>query len=197
MCCSFQGSLPDLNDIKEAWISDHTESCEAKGMDMADGMGFFASINCVNNIELAAIATSMPVYITLHEPNKSKAVIDIIPISKNTEREYFSGVATPIDVQSNESCIVFHWDGFEDVTPIAGYGYEMHDFNNSTLTGWVDAGKRNMAARCGLTLVSGQPSFVNVKAKNSGNHWSDVLSKPIFISASSPSLTGKNVYQYK
>jgi len=182
--------LPYVDDVKSAWVSDSIDRCEATGLNLTHGMTVFVTVKCVNNIELARTVSSSSVYISLDKPQAKTAAIEIDPITVTSQHDYFAGVGSTVEVQSNQSCLQFHWDGFEDVSPITGYGYEILDSFNNSLTGWTDAGYRTMVTKCGLPLSSGTYAVVGVGAVNSGDHWSDTISKYLRISATSPSLTG-------
>ena len=182
--------MPYVDDVKSAWVSDSIDRCEATGLNLTHGMTVFVTVKCVNNIELARTVSSSSVYISLDKPQAKTAAIEIDPITVTSQHDYFAGVGSTVEVQSNQSCLQFHWDGFEDVSPITGYGYEILDSFNNSLTGWTDAGYRTMVTKCGLPLSSGTYAVVGVGAVNSGDHWSDTISKYLRISATSPSLTG-------
>ena len=186
----FPGSVPYVDDVKSSWVSGEKERCVAKGLNLTHGMTVFVTVKCVNNIELARTVTSSPVYISLDNPQANTAALEIDPITLTSQHDFFAGVASTVEVQSNQSCLQFHWDGFEDVSQTIGYGYEILDSFNNSLTGWTDAGYRTMVTKCGVPLSSGTFAEVGVSAVNSGDHWSDTISKFIRISATSPSLTG-------
>jgi len=159
-------------------------------LNLTHGVTVFVTVKCVNKIELASTVSSSPVYISLDKPQAKTAVVDVDPITVTSQHDIFSGVASTVEVQSNQSCLQFHWDGFEDVSPITGYGYEILDSFNNSYTGWTDAGYRTMVTKCGLPLSSGQSVVADVRAINSGCHWSDTITKSILISATHPPLTG-------
>jgi len=182
--------LPYVDDVKSSWVSYSIDRCEATGLNLTHGMTVYVTVKCVNNIELASTVFSSPVYISLDNPQANTASLEIDPITVTSQHDYFAGVASTPEVQSNQSCLQFHWDGFEDVSPITGYGYEIIDSLNNSLTGWTHAGYRTMVTKCGLPLSSGTSAVVGVSAVNSGDHWSDTISKSLWISATSPSLTG-------
>ena len=161
-------------------------------MILTHGMTVYVTIKCVNNIELASTVSSSPVYISLDKPRANTASLEIDPITVTAQHDYFTGVAATVEVQSNQSCLQFHWDGFEDVSPIIGYGYEILDSYNNSLTGWTEAGYRTMVTKCGLPLSSCQSAVADVRAVNSGDHWSDTISTSILIASTSPRLTGQD-----
>jgi len=194
LICLSSGSFPFLDDVTSTWVSDSTNRCDAPGLNLTHGMTVFVTVKCVNNVELASTVSSSPVHISLDKPYINAAVLDIDPITVNSQNDFFAGSASTVEVQSNQSCLQFHWDGFEDVSPITGYGYEILDSYNNSLTGWTDASYRTMVTKCGLPLSTGQLAVTDVRAVNSGDHWSDTISKSIRISATSPPLTGlKNI----
>ena len=180
-----------MDDVKSSWVSDKMNRCEATGLNMTHGITVFVTVKCVNSIELASTVSSSPVYISLDKPHAHTAVLKIDPITVTSQHEYFAGLASPVEVQTNQSCLEFHWGGFEDVSPVTGYGYEILDSFNNSFSSWTDAGYRTMATKCGLPLSSGQSAVVSVRAINSGDHWSDALSKSIMISAKTTFFTGK------
>jgi len=180
-----------VDDVKSSWVSNNTDRCEATGLSLSHGMTIFVTVKCVNNIELANTVFSTPVYISLDKPQSNTAALDINPITETIQHDYFAGAASTLRIQSNQTCLQFHWDGFEDVSHIIGYGYEILDSFNKSLTDWRDAGYRTMVTKCGLLLSSGHSAVADVRAVNSGDHWSDTISNFILISSTSPRLTGQ------
>jgi len=185
-----------VDDVKSPWISNNTDRCEATGLNLTHGTTLFAVVKCVNNIELATTVSSLPVYISLDKPQTKTALVNIDPITVTSHHDLFAGVTSTEEVQSNQSCLQFHWDGFEDVSPITGYGYKILDSYNNSLTGWTDAGYRTMVTKCGLSLSSGLSAVAEVGAVNSGDHLSDTISRSILISSTYPLLTGQNSFYY-
>jgi len=187
----FSGSFPYTDDVKSTWVSANIERCKAPGLNLAHGKTVFVTVKCVNNIELANTVTTPPVFISLNKPKAKTAALDIDSITVTSQLDIFHDAASRLEVQSNQSCLQFHWDGFEDVSPITGYGYEILDSYNNSLTGWTDAGYRTMVTQCSLPLTNGKSFVADVRAVNAGGHSSDMVSKSILISSTTPQLTGE------
>jgi len=186
----FSGRLSILDDISETRAAKSTDNCKWTGLNLPHGTSIFVTVKCVNTVELATTVSSSPVYIVLYKPSSTKAVLDIEPISENSKHEYFTGIATTLNVQSNKSCVLFNWDGFEYMSPLAGYSFELHDSHNQSFTGWKDAGYRTMVTKCGLSLSHGQAAVASVKARNTGDFWSDTISDSVRISVNAQLPTG-------
>ena len=186
----YTGCRPFLDDLEKSWVTDTIGSCYSNGLNLTHGMVIYVTVKCVNVVELATAISSDPFYISLEKPITRNAYVEFTPLSMNSTQDFFPDVAPSANIQSNQTCVQFHWHGFEDASPIMRYDFELFDITNNTIMDWTYVGNRTAVSKCGLGLSSADSVIARVRATNSGSHESDPISTPIIISATSPRLSG-------
>ena len=178
-----------MEDVTEAWVANDLGSCDSIVMGLEHGVILFVTVKCVNDIELATLEVSKPLQITFDPPTVDQAHINAIPLSDSYYIDIV-GDASDTIVQSNQSCLLFHWGGIYDDLQITGYEFELREFDHTLVTGWTSVGKRTMITLCQLKLTSGQLVNGYVRAEGAGSYFSEAVNRSVLISSTSPKLTG-------
>ena len=94
-----------------------------------------------------------------------------------------------LKVQPNRTHVEFFWEGFSDPSGISFYEYRLLS-DKGQLTDWVNTGKMTLVSINFASLDNGQNCTAEVRAVNTGNYRSGVISSVILINSRGPQLTG-------
>ena len=79
--------------------------------------------------------------------------------------------------------------GFDDVSGIKLYEYRLLEGENP-IVDWTETGQKQMTIVNGLKLTTNQVYRAEVRAINTGEFISDVISEEVIVNSAAPKLTG-------
>ena len=149
----------------------------------------YTSVKCINNVEYSSVKTSEAITVSFKEPDIENARVSFIPQSVCGRLATSSVSGDGLNVQPNRTHVEFFWEGFSDLSGISFYEYRLLS-DKGHLTDWVNAGKRTLVSVNFASLANGQNCTAEVRAVNTGNYRSGVISRVILINSQGPQLTG-------
>lgn len=188
--CSI-GHQRRITDIQHTWESQSLVSCSSSDLRLVHGETIYLTVKCVNNVELATEVVAEPLTVSVQPASISKATVEFLPLN---DAGYFPGTDKNA-VQSNDSCLLIQWNGFDDLSGIVNFQYHIMQGSNSVID-WTSTGRQNTVIECGnnkWTLMSNRSYTAEVRAENSGQYVSNNIKADVFVLSETPRLSGKDV----
>ena len=179
-----------MKGIKSLEPTETSTTCQFFNMTLDQGDRLFVKVMCINNVELQQEVISDPIFYRHTRTNIDFARVRVLPaIRTKQEMELFGKNITDVYIQSDKSQIKFEWDGFEDICGIDHYEYRIqHNINNDVE--WKRVSKHTMTEENDLHLSPNEIYLIDVRAVNSENRTSGVVTTNLLISEEGHKLTG-------
>lgn len=165
--------------------------CIFSDVEVYHGTLLVISVQCINNVELAASAKAEPVIVSFLSPSSSSAHVEIIPYGEHLVHlgELVSPSQNEIVTQDNLTCIHAQWSGFYDRTDINHYNYTLAKNNLPFLMDSTSTRNTNIELN-GLNLTNGDVYTLEVVAVNSGGIHSEPVRASVMVDSRKPRLSG-------
>ena len=169
-------------------------------MSLSHGTIVYATVRCVNHVELSADVASEAVVVTSEPPSTKHASAKFIKLSqrglKGSDMAFNMRpkvASVQVFVQTDSSSVLLEWMGFEDVTGVDHYEYRLL-WNDHRVLDWTGSGKKTCVSIFGLDLQDNIMYKAEVRALNSGHYTSVPVQSLLLVQRKEPKLTGNLVY---
>lgn len=186
---SVAGSVPYSENILPSTESLQQYRFISDSIKVAHGSRLYANVKCINNVQLATMAVSDPVVVSVTRPSNANARVCFVPISQYELTVRTDSCKDKNGIQSNRSSVQFFWDGFADTSGIDHYEYRLST-TLGHLTYWTKVVGGRFISLDSLDLYDDHVYTVEIRAVNSGLIRSNPINATLLIEGRVPQLTG-------
>ncbi|XP_060558764.1 uncharacterized protein LOC132719043 [Ruditapes philippinarum] len=187
ICYCSIGQRPGLHDISSIWIAENKTSCESNRQIFTHGQTVFLNLKCFNEIGLSTEDVAGPLVVSLQQSKTSSAELVFIPQNEGSNGNIIRQRSI-WQVQSNNTCLVFKWGGFSDLSGIVYYEYRVYQNEHNVLKEWEKT-EKDMAKVENIGLRNGEV-IAEVRAINIGSFISHSVNASLLVARYPPTVTG-------